>query len=462
MATNDLRPDLKITQIFTPVAPVVPEAGLPVLLIGVNRHFEYQTATSLTDWNAGSISANVDFPNWLGGTVGTSSAEDAALRPHVYVTNEFGTAEITDVVYDFTGDPVFTISAGADATFSTATGTTGVFAVNSASPATGSFTDTNADFIRSQVTAGDLIYVGGVPTYRVDTAGVQSDTEVTVRRVDKGPGSVGATEVAKFYVTPEDSNEVRRLVTTSQSFIDAGGFVAQGVKVNDIVRLDNWSIKMSLDGVTYTAAGDGAGELAVDNSTIVDEDWRKLTFATKPSPFGVWNNSALSGTVVFVLNAAGSFVPEFFAASVRMGVGSLVFYARDYASSTIAETAKRDEGVVYYQRNYAVVSSPGAYGLGSFTAATNNVRTFTDANLANIVGITAGKHVAIKDTDGIYRPVFSITDVGNIASGEIGVTQFSDDIVNPLYHATGVDYADRKSTRLNSSQLGISRMPSSA
>jgi hypothetical protein len=441
MATNNLRPDLKITQIFTPVAPIVPEAGLPVLLIGVNRHFEYQTATSLTDWNAGSISANVDFPNWLGGTVETSSATSAELRPHVYVTNEFGTAEITDVAYDFTGDPVFTVLAGADATFSIATGTTGVFAVNSDSPALGSFTDTNADFIRSQAAAGDLIYIGGVPTYRVDTAGIQSDTEVTVRRVDKGPGSIGASEVAKFYVTTEDSNEVRKLVTTSQSFIDAGGFVAQGVKVNDIVRLDNWSIKKALEGVTYTAVGDSAGELAVDNSTVVEADWRKLTFATKPSPFGVWDNSALSGTVVFVLNTAGAFVPEFFAASVRMGGGSLVFYAKDYASSTIAETAKRDDGVVYYQRNYTIVSSPGAYGLGAFTSATSNVRTFTDANLASIGGITTGKHVAIKDTDGIYRPVFNITSIADIASGQIEVTQFSDDIINPLYHATGVDYA---------------------
>ena len=37
-----------------------------------------------------------------------------------------------------------------------------------------------------------------------------------------------------------------------------------------------------------------------------------------------------------------------------------------------------------------------------------------------------------------------------------------DDVVNAFWAAVGIDYADRKSTRLNSSHVRKSRMPSSA
>lgn len=438
MVNTNLRPDLRITQVFTPVTPVVPGASLPVLLVGVNRHFEFKAATDLTDWNAGSISSNVEFPGWLGGTVETSAATDTVLRPHVYVSGEYGVAEIADVVYDFTADPVFTIQAGADATFSLTTGTAGVYAVNNTSPSIGTFTDANADFIADKVGDGDVIFVNGIATYKVAVGGLESDTQLTVNRVDKGPGSVGATEATKFYLTSEDSNGVRRLISTSDSFQTAGGFTSNGVRVNDLIRLDNWSVKLTGAGVQYSAVGYNAGELAEDGSTLILSTWRRLYFPSTPST-AIWNNSTFTGTVVFVLDFEGNLVPEFYATTANMA-GSVAYF-KGYAGSTLPANYIDNDGAVYRKRSYTCKMSPNELGLGSFTAEASSVRTFTDAVLSPLSDVLVGSHILIKGTDGIYRPTFYVTDIGDLTNGNLEVTQFSSTTVNTSYGASNVDYA---------------------
>lgn len=438
MVNSNLRPDLRITQVFTPVTPIVPTASLPVLLIGVNRHFEHKTATSLTDWNAGSISSNVDFPNWMGGSIETSAAADEVLRPHVYVSNSYGVAEIVDITYDFSGDPVFTIAAGADATFSLATGSAGVYAVNASSPSVGTFSDAAADFIAHQVSDGDLIYVNDVATYRVDTNGIESDNELTVRRVDKGPGTIGGTETTKFYLTPEDSNAVRELVVTSDSFVTAGGFVSTGVKVNDIVRLDNWQVNQVGDGLVYTATGANAGTL--DGTHVIAATERKITH-TDLSTEAAWNNTACTGSVVFVLNEAGDLVPAFYATTAATGDSQFV---KNYATTDIASAYFDADGAVYHHRVYACKRLPALAGAATFTAETSGTRTFYDAvlspSLSSGVKPIVGNHIAIKDTDGVYRPVFTITAT-DLANSTLTVSQFSDSTMNTAYSASNVDYA---------------------
>ncbi len=432
MTLNNLRPDLVINQVFTPVTPVVPAASLPVLLIGLNRRFAFKEATSLTDWNAGTASNGIEFPGWLGGTVESITATDTVLRPHIYVRGSYGTAEIEDVTYHLgTVPPTFDVAAGADATFSMTTGTSGVFAVDSSSPVVGTFSDSAADFIADQVGAGDVIYVGGVPTYRVDTNGLVSDDELIVRRVDKGPQTAGATETTKFVLMPEDTNGVRQLIATSDSFAEADGFTGTGVRINDLVRLDNWEVNIGGAGLIYSSTGKNAGTLSGSHVILATE--RTITHPAGPGATYVpWNNSTYSGTVFFLLNDSNDLVPMFYAST---SPASATQFVKNYAQATLPTTYQESDGAVYHMRRYAVVSSPETTGV--FTVEdVNGDRTFTDAS-ANFSSVIAGNHIAIKDTEGIYRPIFNIASPG---ATSLRVTAFSADLVPAAYGASNVDY----------------------
>lgn len=437
MSTNNLRPDLKIKQEFTPVTPNVPTSRLPVLLIGVNRHFEYKTATSLTDWNAGSQAAGVEFPNWLGGAVDASDATLEAVRPHIYVQNDLGIAEITDVTWHLgTTPPTFDIAAGADAIFSLTSGTTGAFAVDSTDPTLGAFTDVNADFVATEAAAGDSVYINGVATYQVYTNGLVSDEELTVRRLDKGPSTAGTTEATKILISAEDTNDVRTLTVYSDSFEAAGGFTGTGVKVNDLVRLDNWDVVSNGfgAGIKYTYTGEDSG--TTESTHLIASTERKVTFPSAPSrAASPWNNTIHRGTVFFVLNTVGDLVPSFYATTSPKA--SVKQWVKNYASSSLLAEADEDNGAVYRAYKYLPVAAVSPRSTGVFTAQdVDGYRSFSDASSATLDHAAIGQHIAIPDSDGVYRPVFAVASPGTT----LKVTQFSDELMLTDSGATNVTY----------------------
>ena len=437
MTGNNLRPDIRITQVFTPQAPIVLPATLPVVLVGVNRKFNVRVPIGGANWQGSDVTSwTEDFPTtgagaFLGGTVEPTSALDR-LRPRVHISNSYGVAELTDVSFNLAATPPnFTVDAGADAEFSLTTGASGAYAVNASSPAVGTFSDDDGDFVADKVRAGDKIYVNGVATYQVVTGGLISDTELLVTRLDKGPSTVGNTETTKFVLTPEDTNDVRRLVVSSSSFEEAGGFVANGVRVNDLVRVDHWDTSLGGAGVRFTYVGESEGTLV--NSQVVLSDERVVTYPGSEQQ-RAWNNSTTVGSVVFLLNEENDFYPAFYAtSSPSSSVVTQIF--KDYASGGLLAEADEDVGAVFKAYDYARRLSPSA--TGSFTLATDGVRSFTDSS-PKLTGIQINDHIAIKDTDGVYRPVFRVME--SPSAGTFEVEQFTDSLVNVAYSASNVEY----------------------
>jgi hypothetical protein len=437
MTGNNLRPDIRITQVFTPQAPVVLPADLPVVLLGLNRKFNVRVPVGSSSWAGSDVSSwEESFPvtgagAFLGGTVDPTTAVKR-LQPKVHISGTYGIAQIQDVTFDLAATPpTFTVAAGADAEFLMTTGVSGTYAVNSSSPSVGTFADDDGDFIGDKVRAGDKIYVGGVATYEVITGGLVSDTELLVTRIDKGPSTAGNTETTKFVLTPEDSNDVRRLIVNSTSFSEAGGFVANGVRTNDLVRIDHWDTEVGGSGATFTYVGESEGTTV--NSQVVLSDERVITYPTSEQA-RAWNNSTQVGGVTFLLNDLNEFYPAFYnASSPSSSVTTQI--VKDYVSTPLLPEADEDVGGVFKSYDYARRRSPSA--TGSFTAEVDGLRTFTDSQ-AKLSGLQINDHVAVKDTDGIYRPVFVVT--ASPVSGSMEVEQFTESLINVNFSASNVEY----------------------
>lgn len=441
MASNNLRPDLRITQIFTPVTPVVPPSELPVLLIGINRHYEFQTKADLSSWNANSATVDVAFPGWLGGTIDPITSADTTLIPKVYVRNTLGTAELTGVTFDLVAQPPsFDIAGGASATFSIGSGASGAFQVNTSSPVVGTFSDDSANFISSGVDDGTEIYVDNTPTYVVDTNGLVSESALTVRRKDKGPRTAGASEVSKFTVYPEDDNGIRRLVSHSDSFLALGGF-SSATKVNDLVRLDNWNVLYSGDGIVYTATGDGAGTIVSSHLVVATE--RTVTYPS-PITFATYGNDA-GGGVVFLRNSSNEIYPAFYATTGTSS--STTQFVKNFAASTLPSAQAEQNGAVFYARSLEPIAGPSLTG-GYTTADGSGRRVFYDSTLASLSPVSIGSYIAIKGTDGIYRPTFVVLSPGDdlVASeatdtnARVRVAPFVRAEIPSGYTAASVDY----------------------
>ena len=450
MALDNLRPDLKIEQKFVTAAPLVPASTLPVVLIGLNRDLRYRAQAAVGAWNGGTAVTNVAFPGWLGGVVEDVDQVDTILRPIVEVFHAvYGWAAITaDVTFrNLPTSPVFDIALGADAVFEVASGTTGVFAVSTDTPTSSQFIDNNADFIADHVASGDVIKVAGVPTYEVGTNGLVSDAELTVRRLDKGPGTAGDAEAAKVFVSAEDTNDVRLIHNLSVGFADAGGFVSSGVAVGDLVRLDHWNIVSQGAGITFGAVG---SDLTTANGAADTASATKRVLAVDSTTVGAWNNTLMTGGVFFTANADGDLMPAFRA--VYAIAGETVAIVADYAANHLLDVEDADFGVTYQLFNYTLRTS-SASTTGAFTAAdAAGIRSFSDAGLVNFDGspttVFIGDHIAIADADGIYRPVFRVVGYGdqNSPTGEspdsdgvLAVQQFGD-IMSDASSASNVDY----------------------
>lgn len=426
-SSSNLRPGLQIIQQFTTISGTPPATNLPVALIGINRRINYQIDAEAGDYNAGTPLTAKDFPNWGGGIVENESAASAVLRPAVFVTHPtFGTAQIkTGVSFANLEDPEttpnFTIAAGASATFEVSSGTSGVFAVDSDDPLNSSFTDASADFVIDRVGDGDVIKVNGVATYQVASQGLVSDDELIVKRLDKGPSTVGAVEAAKILVEPEDVNGIRTLRSTSVSFNTAGGFgpTGTGVKQGDVLFLDHWKIRSQGEGLEFDQVGQSAGTTV--DGVIVDTDERVATLPAATGDIGdAWDNDAKTGLVFFVQDSVAEFRPVFYA--VSSGGASDQYVVKDYASGGLEsyEDADDNEGVAFKAHSYAARAGTGTAGTtGAFTEAdeTTGYRDFSNSAIAGYASSVAlNDHILVKDTDGIYRPVFEIVAFGSVAS----------------------------------------------
>jgi hypothetical protein len=459
MALSNLRPDLTITQKFVNPNPIVPATNLPVLLIGLNRALNYRLTADVGTYNGGSAVTAALFPNYVSGIIESASATDVELRPTVYISGEYGVAEITSQA-TFNGlsggSPDFDLPAGVDAVFEIGSGSTGAFAVNTSTPLVSSYIDNSADFIVDQVGPGDEILINGIPTFAVSSpVGIVSDVQLNVRRLDKGPSTAGAAEAAKVLISAEDVNDVRTLTATSVGFSDAGGFVNTGVGVGDLVRLDYWNVEEQGSGITYLSIGETAANVG---AYVVPATERVVTLPDASFTASPWDNTNFVGGMVFTADEASEFRPAFYTTSA---VDTLRVAVKDFATNHLADTEDADFGVVYKAYEYVLRTSPSVFGaFGVATTVSNEVRrAFSDSALIaspgfftspGAGGATIGDHILVKDTDNTYRPLFEVIGYGSdVASpsgdspdsdGIIVVKQFGGDIVLPTLSASNVDY----------------------
>jgi len=454
MALSNLRPDLQIEQKFVTAAPLVPPSALPLVLIGLNRDLRYRQLTAISAWNGGSATVGVEFPGWLGGAVEDMDTVDTALSPIVEVYHHvYGWANITgDVTFkNMATSPVFDVGAGTDAVFEVASGTTGAFAVDTDAPTSSQFTDTNADFVDDQVAGGDVIKVNGVATYEVGTNGLVSDTELTVRRLDKGPGTAGNAEAAKIYVSAEDTADVRRVYNMSTGFTAAGGFINSGVAVGDLVRLDHWNTVSQGSGITFEGVGH---DLVTANDALATATAteRVVTLPSAPGAVPAWNNTTTTGGVFFTANADGDLMPAFYLTQA-LGSSDTVAIVTDYGTNHILDAEDADFGVKFQLFNYTLRAS-SASTQGFFSEEnTDGYRDFGDTSITNYTDsspaqLVIGDHIAVRDEDGIYRVVFHVVGYGAASSPSeespdtdavVTVQQFGD-ILSPTSLASNVSY----------------------
>lgn len=451
MALSNLRPGITITQQRVTSAPNVQSTSLPAVFVGLNRDIVYREKADVFDWSAGTAANGVSFPGFtLGGSI-EAGVTNPQLAPKFYVSNSLGVAEITSSVTTqnlTSGSPSFDIASGISSVFQIATGTLGCFILDSsgtlAAERASQFKDEGADFVFSQVLPGDEIKVSGVTEYVV--TGVVSDSELQVRRAGKGPETIGAIEAAKMRLTPEDSNDFRVLEATSQSFIAAGGFGQSGTKVRsgDLIRIDNWLIKESAGGITFDAKGENEGTDI--SGYIVTADDRvvtlELTHTIDASVPFVTTTGA--GLVFFLANEQGEDVPAFYSAAAEgTGVSSNLVPVKMFESNVVDDTQDADSGVGNIAIKYSAVAGATASD-GSFTIATNGERTFSSAAV-DFTALTAASatnryHVMLKGQDGIFRPVFNVTNTGTLPA-DLTVTQFSAAELSTSTFAENVEFA---------------------
>ena len=115
MVTN-LRPDLRIDQKFVTPAPVVLEAVLAPNIYGVNRQLEWRGNAG--QFVGGQANDSYNFPSLIAGSkVERETAEDEILRPHVFISNRFGVAEVAPSYNWGVDPPTFDLSPTLSAIF---------------------------------------------------------------------------------------------------------------------------------------------------------------------------------------------------------------------------------------------------------------------------------------------------------------------------------------------------------
>jgi len=239
----NFRPDITINQIFRTPSPSPAASPMPAVLVGIQRQMVFKGSAGTY---LGGQANSYDFPDLVAGSaVESDEHTDTFLHPRVYISNEFGDAEVTDdVTFENLNSsiavPTFEIATNAEATFAVASGSLGNY-----SSTTGSFTDASADFIAGQIGAGDTIKLSGVDAFSVTS--LVSDSELAVTRINHGPDD------ARVELSAKDSQGARVLTYTGTLEERFDGFVAQGVKVGDAVTFNGWEEHTATGGLSFTA-----------------------------------------------------------------------------------------------------------------------------------------------------------------------------------------------------------------
>jgi hypothetical protein len=389
-----LRTSVEITQRFVTPAPIVEDAQNPLVLIGVNRQMVWRGNAGY--YEGGQSNSPFNFPGLeAGAKVEQPSAVDEILRPHVFISNRFGVAEVSPS-YNFSVDPpVYTLSPTLSATFEVSEGATGAYSSTS-----GKFIDANADFIIDEVAAGDVILVDGYPTFDVDA--IVSDTELDVTRINKGAdtwtGDLG----------DEDAS-------LDRTFVDLTfDFEASGVVAGDVLTVEGWDILIQGDGIDYSVETGGV-------RTITGTQYDFTAAGIQPPITG----PPYQVDIVWVQDADLDWVPAF---KVSANVGTTTMDAVNlitspaWPASTAEETDKVFE-VFHYTQIDLTGGSLYSDSNGAYTAETGGNRTFNigggNPNAIDLttLGLVPGQHSVvvhgINDAGGTTnaRPIFKIVSV---------------------------------------------------
>ena len=427
-----LRPDLVINQEFVTQAPNVADTNLPVLLIGMNRAFNYQVDLGISGWTGATVITNHDLPDWLGGAVHPVADDNVTLRPRMFVSGNYGVAELLSGVSlsNLSTAPTVSLAAGISATFELASGTSGSFNVDTLAPLESQFTDANADFIVAQIADGDIIKVGGYDTFVVADQGLVADDELKVARLDKGSSRYAASQAAKYFLSEEDSNGLRQMITLSTGFSADGGFNSTGAAAGDLVNVNYHDELITNAGISFTKVDDTTGERTLTLPDALGYE------ADNP---GAWDNTLGTGGVWFLITDSGNYEPAFYATSLASAVNPQELTVKDYATNKLTDLTNVDLGTLarYYAYDSLLLSS----GQGAFTTLSGGERTFTDLSGPDFsgggLGIAAGDQIAIADMDGVYRPVFEV--VSQDSETQLTVSQFGTVIASTVV-ASNVDY----------------------
>jgi len=384
---SDLRPNLEINQLF--VTSNIPEiaASNPEVIFGVCRQQVWREKTG--SFVGGQVNPSFNFPDLSSGAaVEQPTAVDDVLKPHVFIQNKYGIAEVNPS-YNWTLiPPTFDLSPALSATFEISAGTTGAY-----SAATGKFTDANSDFIEDEVAPGDIVLVNGIAAF--DVVLTVSDVELDVtKRAKVGPFYSGGLSIA-------DLNGDR---TFTDALMD---FTTLGVIAGDLVEVAGWAELYRACGLAYTAG----------------------PARTMTSPLAAW---ATAGVAVFVpsapatpasgsqvwLNNGVDWIPTF--AVTVLGTETSLTVANLMAAWPALPAVGTD--VPHEIWNYDGMDlGAGAYQgvVGSYVPG-----TFTQADGFNFVALLPAVppytdyFIVIHDADG-NRPTFRITAV--LGAGAVSI-----------------------------------------
>lgn len=389
-----LRTSVEITQQFQTPAPIVEDAENPLVLIGVNRQMVWRGNAGT--YQGGQSNNPYNFPGLeAGADVEEPSAEDETLRPHVFISNRFGVAEVSPS-YNFSVDPpTYTLSPTLSAVFEIASGSTGAFSATS-----GKFTDANADFITAEVASGDVILVDGYPAFDVDA--IVSDTELDVTRKNKGPTTWTGD------LSDEDANLDRTFTD------DTHDFQAAGVVAGDILTVEGWDILIQGDGIDYSQEMGGVRTIA---GTQYDFAAAGVQAPITGPPYQV--------DIIWILDADLDWVPTF---KVSANVGTTALDAENLITSPAwPGSSESDVDKVFEIFHYTQIDLTGGSlysdSNGDYTAEAGGNRTFTigggNPNAIDLttLGLVPGRHNVvvhgINDAGGTTnaRPIFKIVSV---------------------------------------------------
>mgnify|MGYP000076608218 CR=1 FL=1 len=474
-----LRPDLIVRQVFRTAQPVVPASTLPAVLVGVHRQLEYRKSAG--SFVGGQDNGDYNFPDLIAlSAVEPTTQAEAELRPKVYISNQFGVADITDDVTFQNLDnpatiPIFNIAAGAEATFEAAVGTTGGY-----SATTGKFIDANADFIEAGIGAADVIKVSGVDAFAVSS--LDSDDELTVTRINHGPAD------ALVQLGAKDAFDVRVLtyLGTVDETSGFAGFVSGGTKVGELVTFDGWNERTTTGGLefdatdanghrTVTSSGDfNPANVAVGDVIVIQEGTSvEMPAFVITDPTGSGNDDAEVANLTSLLNTTAvaggtSDFPErffqtyefntavrrtpsatgFFSAQNGSGLRTFTDTAADFGATTLpavgdwivvfdADTGVIASGITYAQAGGGdtITRSAGSFLADGFAAgmkilirasATTDPGlgeytilsvTATVITLVEATTITAGSGTNVEITSTAMTPMFEINTAPTLGSG---------------------------------------------